>query len=108
LLALKELGPQEQNPVPWQRVISASGTISSRGPGTTGADRQRVALEAEGVTVTTGRTGELRINLAEFGWFPAVGTVQTLPDQEAVATAPPQDGTQQDSDLSDLSDLSDE
>ncbi|KAG8872262.1 hypothetical protein FRB97_007820 [Tulasnella sp. 331] len=66
--ALKFLAPDAG--VPWQRVISSAGTISSRGPGTNGAARQRVALEAEGVEVTNGRTGEFRVNLAEFGWFP--------------------------------------
>ncbi|KAJ1303939.1 hypothetical protein OPQ81_008350 [Rhizoctonia solani] len=37
--------------IPWQRVIASNGTISSRGPGTTGADRQREELQAEGVEV---------------------------------------------------------
>ncbi|KAJ3523503.1 hypothetical protein NMY22_g11413 [Coprinellus aureogranulatus] len=71
LAALKFLAPQANQPVPWQRVIGASGTISSRGPGTDGAQRQRQALEAEGVEVITGRTGEMRVDLARFGWFPA-------------------------------------
>jgi methylated-DNA-protein-cysteine methyltransferase-like protein len=76
--ALKFLGPQDNNanPVPWQRVIASDGTISSRA----GADRQRQALEAEGVEVTTGRTGDMRVNLQQYGWFPAVGTVN-LPVQ---------------------------
>ena len=56
--------------MPWQRVIGASGTVSSRGPGTDGAQRQRASLEAEGVEVTTGRTGEMRVDLAQYGWFP--------------------------------------
>ncbi|KZW01473.1 MGMT family protein [Exidia glandulosa HHB12029] len=67
--ALKFLPPNTN--VPWQRVISSSGTISSRGPGTNGADRQRQALEAEGVEVREGRTGELLVSLADYGWFPA-------------------------------------
>lgn len=54
-------------------MIGASGTISSRGPGTDGAQRQRDALVAEGVEVITGRTGEMRVDLRVFGWFPAVG-----------------------------------
>lgn len=57
--------------VPWQRVVSSSGAISSRGPGTDGAQRQREALEAEGVDVAVGRTGELLVSLAQYGWFPA-------------------------------------
>lgn len=56
--------------MPWQRVIGSSGTISSRGPGTDGAQRQRDALEAEGVEVTDGRTGEMRVDLRTYGWFP--------------------------------------
>ncbi|KAK7034014.1 Alkyltransferase-like protein 1 [Paramarasmius palmivorus] len=51
--------------VPWQRVIGSSGTISSRGPGTNGAQRQKEALEAEGVEVDG-----LRVNLSTYGWFP--------------------------------------
>jgi len=70
--ALKFLPPNTNPPIPWHRVISASGTISSRGPGTTGAQRQRDALQAEGVQVTTGRTGEMRVNLSQFGWFPSI------------------------------------
>jgi len=59
-------------------VIGATGTISSRGPGTDGARRQRDALEAEGVEVTEGRTGELRVDLKRFGWFPSVDEVHML------------------------------
>jgi hypothetical protein len=69
-LALKWLSPNIDPPVPWQRVIASSGTISSRGPGTDGAQRQRDALEAEGVEVTDGRTGEMRVDLRTYGWFP--------------------------------------
>lgn len=64
-------------PIPWHRVVAANGTISSRGPGTDGAQRQSDALEAEGVEVITGRMGELRVDLARWGWFPAVGSVDT-------------------------------
>jgi len=32
-------------------------------------------LEAEGVEVTTGRTGEMRIDFGRWGWFPEVGSV---------------------------------
>lgn len=70
ILALKWLPPNVDPPVPWQRVIASSGTISSRGPGTDGAQRQREALEAEGVEVTDGRTGEMRVDLRTYGWFP--------------------------------------
>ena len=64
--------------MPWQRVVSSAGKISSRGPGTDGAQRQREALEAEDVEVRVGRglgTGagggnELLIDLAAYGWFP--------------------------------------
>lgn len=73
--ALKFLSPEVQPPIPWQRVLSSQGTISSRGPGTSGAQRQREALEAEGVEVTVGRTGDMRVNLGTHGWFPAVGSV---------------------------------
>jgi len=68
--ALKWLSPDVDPPVPWQRVIASSGTISSRGPATDGAQRQRDALEAEGVEVSDGRTGEMRVDLWTYGWFP--------------------------------------
>ncbi|KAJ7223910.1 MGMT family protein [Mycena rebaudengoi] len=69
--ALKFLTPSETTPpVPWHRVVSSSGVISSRGPGTTGAQNQRDVLEAEGVEVTVGRTGDLRVDFAVCGWFP--------------------------------------
>ena len=86
LTALKFLSPDVTPPVPWHRVISAAGTISSRGPGTTGAQRQRDALEAEGIEVTEGRTGDFRVNLATWGWFPA-------PGRDHGAAAAPDDGT---------------
>ncbi|KIM79098.1 hypothetical protein PILCRDRAFT_40392, partial [Piloderma croceum F 1598] len=70
--ALKFLSPNAAPPVPWYRVVSSSGTISSRGPGTEGARRQRDELEAEGVEVSTGRTGEMRINFVRWGWFPQI------------------------------------
>jgi len=68
--ALKFLSPNTNPPVPWHRVIGGTGTISSRGPGTQGAQRQRDALVAEGVEVTIGRTGELRVDFGRWGWFP--------------------------------------
>ncbi|KAH7917718.1 DNA binding methylated-DNA-cysteine S-methyltransferase, partial [Leucogyrophana mollusca] len=73
--ALKYLSPNTTPPVPWHRVISAAGVISSRGPGTDGAQRQRQTLEAEGVEVTQGRSGDLRVNFGAWGWFPAVGSI---------------------------------
>ncbi|ETW76844.1 hypothetical protein HETIRDRAFT_422216 [Heterobasidion irregulare TC 32-1] len=68
--ALKFLSPDVEPPVPWYRVVSSSGAISSRGPGTEGAQRQRDALEAEGVEVRVGRTGEFLVDLKTWGWFP--------------------------------------
>jgi len=65
--ALKFLG---DDTVPWQRVIGASGTISSRGPGTDGAQRQAQALRGEGVDVQLSRGGQYTISLVEYGWFP--------------------------------------
>ena len=64
-------------PIPWHRVISSSGAISSRGPGTDGDSRQRDALLAEGVDVITTRSGEFKVDMRQFGWFPAVGTIDT-------------------------------
>ncbi|CAA7267724.1 unnamed protein product [Cyclocybe aegerita] len=80
--ALKFLPPNPNPPIPWHRVIGASGTISSRGPGTDGAQRQRDALEAEGVEVTTGRTGDMRVDLARFGWFPSINEILQLRGEE--------------------------
>ncbi|KAJ7228240.1 6-O-methylguanine DNA methyltransferase [Mycena pura] len=73
--ALKFLTPGTTPPVPWHRVVSSSGTISSRGPGTDGAQLQRDELEAEGVEVAVGRTGEMRVDFSAHGWFPEPGTV---------------------------------
>ena len=56
-------------------MISSSGAISSRGPGTDGATRQRDTLIAEGVDVTTTRSGDFKVDLRTYGWFPAVGTI---------------------------------
>lgn len=86
-IALKFVAPDTN--IPWHRVLSSTGIISSRGPGTSGAQRQKEALEAEGVEVVVGRTGEFRVNLGEWGWFPEVGNVDTGttiaadPDDEA-------------------------
>jgi methylated-DNA-protein-cysteine methyltransferase-like protein len=50
---------------------SYTGTISSRGPGTNGAQRQAEALEAEGVDVRVSRAGQFTVDFATYGWFPA-------------------------------------
>ena len=63
--------------MPWQRVVASNGTISSRGPGTDGAQRQRDALAAEGVDVAVSRAGELRVDFGVWGWFPEPGTIDT-------------------------------
>ncbi|KAI0350781.1 DNA binding methylated-DNA-cysteine S-methyltransferase [Trametes cingulata] len=85
--ALKFVSPVVNPPIPWHRVLSSTGTISSRGPGTDGAARQRDALVAEGVEVETTRSGEFKVDLRTYGWFPAVGTittgVQAQQDEEA-------------------------
>ncbi|PIL34727.1 hypothetical protein GSI_03508 [Ganoderma sinense ZZ0214-1] len=71
----KFLSPDANPPVPWHRVLSSAGTISSRGPGTDGANRQRDALVAEGIDVVATRSGELKVDLRQYGWFPAPGTI---------------------------------
>ncbi|KAJ4474836.1 hypothetical protein J3R30DRAFT_3503468 [Lentinula aciculospora] len=68
--ALNLSEPRVDPPLPSHRVISSKGLISSRGPGTTGAERQRQALEDEGIEVTVGRVGELKVDLKTYGWFP--------------------------------------
>ncbi|KAJ3721304.1 6-O-methylguanine DNA methyltransferase [Lentinula guzmanii] len=68
--ALKLAGPDVTPPLPWHRVVSSSGSISSRGPGTSGAERQRQALEEEDVEVAVGRTGDLKVDFKTYGWFP--------------------------------------
>lgn len=80
LAALKYLNPGTNPPVPWHRVINSSGTISSRGPGTDGARRQRDALVAEGVTVTQTRDGEFKVDFSQFGWFPDIPVPAELRD----------------------------
>ncbi|CAK7273718.1 Alkyltransferase-like protein 1 [Sporothrix epigloea] len=67
--------------VPWQRVISAKGVISPRGPAAGGAlsrNRQADALRAEGVEVTVDALGEMSVDLARYGWFP-----EQLPSEAA-------------------------
>lgn len=63
--------------VPWQRIINARGGISSRGDGGGGANRQVVALRAEGVAVAEPAEGgsEATVDLKAYGWFP-----EALPD----------------------------
>ncbi|EKM50993.1 uncharacterized protein PHACADRAFT_262924 [Phanerochaete carnosa HHB-10118-sp] len=90
--ALKWLSPDAAPPVPWQRVVASNGTISSRGPGTDGAERQRATLEAEGVEVVVGRSGDMRVNFEAYGWFPAPGTVATGAPQPDAPAEEEQDG----------------
>ncbi|GJE90633.1 MGMT family protein [Phanerochaete sordida] len=95
--ALKWLSPDATPPVPWQRVVASNGTISSRGPGTDGAQRQRDMLAAEGVDVAAGRTGEMRVDFTAHGWFPAPGTIATgVP--EPVQDGEGNEGTEDDDD----------
>jgi methylated-DNA-protein-cysteine methyltransferase-like protein len=85
VLAALKLLPPDSNAhalIPWHRVISAKGSISSRGPGTVGARRQRDALVHEGVEVVE-RAGEFRVDLGRFGWFPSVGEVKGMQEAEA-------------------------
>lgn len=49
--------------VPWQRVVSASGRIPDRGPGT--VERHARALRREGVDVERGR-----VDLERYRWQP--------------------------------------
>ncbi|EMD39834.1 hypothetical protein CERSUDRAFT_103774 [Gelatoporia subvermispora B] len=76
-VALKFLSPEVNPPVPWHRVLSSSGAISSRGPGTDGANRQAQELEAEGIDVTQTRSGDLKVDLHRWGWFPEAGSIDT-------------------------------
>ena len=65
--------------VPWQRVVSSAGKISSRGPGTDGAQRQREALEEEGVEVRVTPGGEFAVDFVRVGWFPDAIDLQQHP-----------------------------
>ncbi|KAJ7682369.1 MGMT family protein [Mycena polygramma] len=73
--ALKFLTPGTTPPVPWHRVVSSSGAISSRGPGTDGARVQGETLEAEGIEVHVTPSGERKVDFAVCGWFPEPGTI---------------------------------
>ncbi|KAF7352431.1 MGMT family protein [Mycena venus] len=73
--ALKFLTPDTNPPVPWHRVVSSSGAISSRGPGTDGARLQGDALEAEGVEISVTGAGQRKVDFAVWGWFPEPGTI---------------------------------
>lgn len=68
--------------MPWHRVISSAGTISSRGPGTTGAAQQQQALVAEGVEVVTTRMGDLKVDFTRWGWFPTTTTTTAVGDDD--------------------------
>lgn len=52
-----------------------TGAISPRG--VNGAERQAIALQAEGVVVETTRTGQFMVHLRDVGWFP-----DSLPDTD--------------------------
>jgi methylated-DNA-protein-cysteine methyltransferase-like protein len=56
--ALNEIPKHGGEPVPWQRIISSAGTISTRGP------RQRQLLEEEGVVFDA----RGRVNMAQARW----------------------------------------
>ncbi|KIJ65560.1 hypothetical protein HYDPIDRAFT_152485 [Hydnomerulius pinastri MD-312] len=57
-------------PVPWHRVISTSGVISTHGP-----NAQQRLLEAEGVEVCVGVVGESRVIVDKWAWFPETGSL---------------------------------
>ena len=67
----------QDDTVPWHRVLAATGKISHRGDNGEGAERQRRALEAEGVEVEDepGGGGGGKVNLRTWGWFPTVDAV---------------------------------
>lgn len=48
-----------------------------------GAANQAQVLRGEGVTVSTGNLSELRVDFAEYGWFP-----RQLPSEEAAGLDP--------------------
>jgi methylated-DNA-protein-cysteine methyltransferase-like protein len=56
-------GLSEGSPVPWQRVVNATGRVSPRSAPDAGA-LQRARLEAEGVRFDA----RDRIDLARYGW----------------------------------------
>ncbi|KAH8823888.1 MGMT family protein [Flagelloscypha sp. PMI_526] len=59
---------EEEDRIPWQRVIGSNGSIALKGENKL---RQRRALEAEGVEVLEGRGLDgLRVDLKTYGWFP--------------------------------------
>ncbi|KAH7921299.1 hypothetical protein BV22DRAFT_1038817 [Leucogyrophana mollusca] len=62
-------------PVPWHRVISTSGVLSTHGP-----TPQQRALEAEGVEVCLGIVGESRVHVEKWGWSPEPGTLKLMKD----------------------------
>ena len=93
--------------VPWQRVVSSSGTISDRGDAGEGASRQAERLRqgewlrrlpqtiehpgltggTEGVEVTeSGTPVKYRINLAQYGWceYDLLGAMHNLPSDNCL------------------------
>ncbi len=60
---------QDEDPVPWHRIINAKGGISTRGDVGLGID-QRALLEREGIEFRTNGT----VDLSRYRWhFPGVG-----------------------------------
>lgn len=51
------------------------------GPGTTGAQRQREALELEGVEVNERDTG-LWVSLKDYGWYPTMEEIAALEEED--------------------------
>lgn len=65
---LKLVSPDATPPIPWHRVISASGVIVIGYR--EGVERQVQALEAEGIEVTVMAGGKWKVNMREWEWHP--------------------------------------
>jgi methylated-DNA-protein-cysteine methyltransferase related protein len=63
-MALRGLGDDLDNDIPWQRVINAQGGISTYKVGT--GELQKALLESEGVVVNT----EGKMDLKKYQWWP--------------------------------------
>ncbi|KAH7926678.1 hypothetical protein BV22DRAFT_1032676 [Leucogyrophana mollusca] len=64
-------------PVPWHRVVSTSGIIS-----TGESCHQRDILVEEGVPVHIGSHGESRVDFDQWGWFPSIGSLVSYTDSD--------------------------
>lgn len=95
--ALKFLDPSTD--IPWQRVVSSTGKISSRGPGTSGAQRQREALEVEGVEIRVTRENEFAVRWDTYGWFPQEINLEI---EHADAENPEEEANSQSAEASDI------